>query len=59
MTSGNHSVKEANVRQNLGELGGWRHDKTFIGTGPGYEMLNALVLQHAVYHSDHQSAIDP
>jgi len=44
--------------QNLGELGRGRHDEAFVRVGPGDEMLNSLVFEHAVQLVDEGSLHD-
>lgn len=35
-------------RKDFRKLGGRRHDKALVGAGPGNEMLDALIFEHAV-----------
>ena len=44
-------------RQDLGELGGWRHDEALVRTRPGDEVLYALVLKHAVVEVSQNSFV--
>jgi hypothetical protein len=36
------------LRQDLGELGRWRHDEAFARTRPRDEVLYTLIFEHAV-----------